>query len=106
MKGRSPTVEEKEWMDDVFEIGCIVCLEFMSVFTPCEVHHLEGKTKPGAHLKTIGLCSLHHRHKSNDGQWVSRHGDGKAAFEAEYAKEERLVELVRGRVKQLEGLRV
>lgn len=24
------------------------------------IHHVEGKTKPGAHFKTISLCDGHH----------------------------------------------
>ena len=91
-KGRKPTKEEKAWLDKVSDLGCIVCLTFHSVYSPAEPHHIDGKTKPGAHLKTIGLCPRHHRHKSNDGQWVSRHGDGRKAFESRYGTEQDILD--------------
>lgn len=96
MKGRTPNAAEKSWMAAVSELGCIVCRK-EGVFTPCEIHHLDGKTKSGAHLETIGLCALHHRHKDNGAnpQWVSRHGDGKFRFERTYGSEAELLNKTR-----------
>jgi len=73
------------------EGGCVVCRKYLSVFSPAEIHHPQGKTTPAAHLKAIPLCSRHHRIPSNTGDWVSRHGDGKKAFEAAYGTEESLL---------------
>lgn len=95
MKGRTPTKLEKEWMDSIVQVGCIVCRLHLKVFTPPAVHHTDGKTKPGAHLKTIPLCPNHHQYKSNTGRWVSRHGDSRRAFEAAYGTEEWLREETR-----------
>lgn len=95
LKGRTPTKNEKQWMGDICELGCIVCWIHDGIFTPqCSPHHIDGKTKEGAHFKTIPLCSAHHQiadtHKPK--RWISRHGDGKAAFEREYGAEEFLLE--------------
>lgn len=67
MKGRSPTKAEREWMDSVRELGCIVCIR-NEVTMPYEVppqytavHHYAGKTVDGAHFRTIGLCPAHHQ---------------------------------------------
>ena len=100
MKSRPATKDEQEWMRVVEGIGCIVCLEFLDIYTPCAVHHCDGKTKPAAHLKTIGLCGFHHQYKDNEKppRWISRHGDGKRVFEAEYGTEESLIEKVRARL--------
>lgn len=76
MKGRTPNREEKAWMDAIRELGCIVCLDNLGEHTPAAVHHIDGKTKPGAHLQTIPLCYHHHQ-----GTADSRHGAGKKAFE-------------------------
>ena len=75
------------------DLGCVVCLSYLEVFTPTEIHHIDGQTKPGCHQKTIGLCVRHHRIKSNVQQWISRHGDGRAAFEEAYGTEQELLEM-------------
>lgn len=101
--GRTPTSEEKQWMDRICQVGCIVCRLTREIFTPCSPHHMEGKTKPGAHLLTIGLCSGHHQVPDNKEpkRWVSRHGDGRAAFEQAYMPETDLLELSRQLVSNL-----
>ncbi len=67
MQGRTPTKAEKQWMNDIVQIGCICCIEEGSL-TPYEmppeytaIHHIDGKTKPEAHLKTIPICPFHHQ---------------------------------------------
>lgn len=98
LPGRTPTKEESRHMIAIANFGCVVCCRELSVFTLPEVHHMDGKTKPGAHLKTIPLCPRHHRIPSNDGAWVSRHGDGKKPFEAAYGTEEELLQWVVGEI--------
>lgn len=67
MKGRTPTKEERDWMDAARSVGCIACVVSGRIrpFTvPSEytaIHHIDGKTKPGAHLLTIPLCPDHHQ---------------------------------------------
>lgn len=90
MKGRKPTKEEKEYMDRVVALGCCVCRLFHGVESPCEIHHIDGKTKEGAHFMTIGLCYNHHRSKKRIFECVSRH-PWKNAFELRYGTEERLL---------------
>ena len=96
MKGRTPTSEEKQWMDAICDIGCIVCLLIFNRYTPGTVHHLDGKEKPGAHKKSICLCGCHHQIASPTGAWATRHGPGrntgKAAFESAYGTELYLLE--------------
>jgi len=87
MKGRKPNKAEKAWLDLIGQCGCMVCYIKRLGDSPSEVHHPTGKTTADAHLLAIPLCSRHHRHKSNDGEWVSRHGDGRAAFEKAYGTE-------------------
>ena len=94
MKGRAPTAEEKEWMGAICDLGCIVCLLELDTWTECCPHHIDGKTKPGAHLKTIGLCGRHHQ-VSGPG-YKSRHGDGKYQFGERHGKEEYLLSKTKG----------
>lgn len=101
--GCTPTAEERQWMDRICQIGCIVCRLTRELFTPCSPHHIEGKTKPGAHKLTIGLCTRHHQVPDNrkPRRWTSRHGDGRAAFESAYMPELDLLEVTRQLVSRL-----
>ena len=82
-------------MDKVAALGCIVCRLYYGVHSPAAIHHMDGKTKTGAHFKVLGLCGNHHQIASPDGQWVTRHGPGRKAgkkvFEEEYDTEENLL---------------
>ena len=60
-KSHTPTKEEKQWMDSISELGCIVCINLGYGFSPCSPHHMDGKVKKGSHLKTIPLCAIHHQ---------------------------------------------
>ena len=87
MKGRAPNKDEKQFMDLICSIGCIVCRN-QGIDTPhVTPHHIEGRVKPGAHYKVIPLCGNHHQVGDSQKRWVSRHADGKAAFEKAYGKE-------------------
>lgn len=93
MKGRSPTACEKRHMDAVQQLGCIVCLLDMNKYTPAEIHHITGKTSPGAHFNILPLCNLHHRGQNDNSLYTSRH-PYKKRFEARYGAEEYLKEQV------------
>ncbi len=91
---RALTVKDKERGKKLIELGCIVCLIHYELFTPTAIHHIDGQTKPACHQKTIGLCGNHHQIPDNNKPklWISRHGDGRAAFEAAYGTEQELLE--------------
>ena len=86
MKGRTPTADEAQWMNDVRSLGCIVCRREGKGETPAEIHHLDGKTKVGAHYHVIPLCYFHHREGSANPQFISRH-PYKRRFEERYGTE-------------------
>ena len=104
LKGRTPTKAEREHMDAVCNVGCIVCLEWLGVHSPAEPHHTTGKTKAGAHMLTIPLCPRHHRTPGRG--YISRHGNGKAAFEREYATERELLDMTLLHLERVERLSV
>jgi hypothetical protein len=98
MKGRTPTVKEREWMDRARELGCIACIKAGRII-PFEVppeytaiHHIDGKTKPGAHFLTIPLCPDDHQTGKN-----ARHKN-RVRFEERNGSEESLLELTKGYV--------
>ena len=90
---RTPTKADKERKQKLEDLGCIVCLKFMKVFTPPAIHHIDGQTKEGCHQLTIPLCGPHHQISSNIWEWVSLHGDGKKAFAQAYGTEQELLKL-------------
>ncbi len=95
MKGRTPTAKEKRYMTAIVELGCCVCANTFDVYSPATIHHCDGKTKPGAHFKSIALCASHHQVASDSGEWATRHGPGrnagKSMFEAAYGSEADLI---------------
>ena len=91
MKSRNPTRAEREWMDAIVQHGCVVCKKQYGVFTEPEVHHIDGKTKTGAHLKTIPLCYRHHREGVDTDVYTSRH-PYKKRFEERYGTEQEQLE--------------
>lgn len=85
---RALTKADRERGDKLREMGCLICLD-ADIYTPPAIHHIDGQTKPGCHSNTIPLCDKHHQHKDNQKpqRWISRHGDGRAAFEDAYGSE-------------------
>ena len=102
MKSHTPNREEKIWMDQITQIGCIVCLKLWDLQTPAEVHHIQGKTRPGSHLMTIPLCYAHHRAGKDMGMLTSRHPN-KHRFEERYGTEAELYELTKRKVEEQFG---
>lgn len=63
MKGRTPTAEESRhmtWLVETFGCWCCSRMGIENRIEDVGIHHTEGKTKPGAHFKSIPLCDGHH----------------------------------------------
>jgi hypothetical protein len=88
LSGRKPTKSEKDWMDSIIKIGCIVCKLYHHCESPACIHHIEGKTKYNAHFKTIPLCPVHHQY---GGVGIAIHA-GKKSFADRYGTEYELLE--------------
>lgn len=98
---RNLTKADRERGDKLRELGCIVCLIHLELFTEPAIHHIDGKTKKGCHQLTIPLCPNHHQYsapKERRDQWVSRHGDGKNAFQNAYGTESGLLQQTNERI--------
>jgi hypothetical protein len=89
MKGKAPTKAEKQFHDRVASLGCIACKK-ENFFNPwVSIHHIDGRTKPGAHMKVLPLCGPHHQ-DSGDSRFISVH-PWKARFEFKYGTQEDLL---------------
>jgi hypothetical protein len=101
MKGRTPTREERVFMDKVASIGCIACLLDGRVMTEVSIHHIDGRVKPGAHFKVLPLCAGHHQEGTGIPGLIAVH-PWKARFEAMYGQQEELLQLVRLLIEYME----
>lgn len=89
MKGATRTKADIEFQDRIARIGCIACLHD-GIFTPhVSIHHIDGRTKPGAHRKVLPLCGPHHQDQGIAGV-VAVH-PWKARFEREYGSQYELL---------------
>ena len=96
MAKKRPTVEEKKYMSQVADYGCIACHQD-GLNVPAEIHHIRKHTGMGlrpSHFNILPLCSVHHRTGK-----ISVHL-GKKAFESKYGTEEQLQKQLRERIEQ------
>ncbi|WP_147200855.1 Ref family recombination enhancement nuclease [Pantoea sp. CCBC3-3-1] len=61
-KGRTPTAAERTVMDALGKLPCIACLMHGKHTYEISLHHIDGRTKPGAHLLVLPLCVWHHQY--------------------------------------------
>lgn len=91
MKGRTPTAEESRFMDAMAALGCLACKKDGIANSHVSLHHIDGRTKPGAHLLVLSLCPEHHQQDDSDPTGrISIHGSRKK-FEARYGTERELL---------------
>jgi len=92
LKGRTPTAAERVVMDALGKLPCIACLQHGKESPLISLHHIEGRTKPGAHLLQIPLCNNHHQHAAPahirvEFPWlVPVHADGITGGKAEFTR--------------------
>ena len=61
MKGRNPSAAEKRFHDQLASLGCIACRIDSNHNPMVSIHHIDGRTKPGAHMRVLPLCAGHHQ---------------------------------------------
>jgi len=95
MQGKKPNKDQQAYLYIVAQVGCIACILYHDQGEAfgqgyCEIHHTNGSNN---HEEAIGLCDKHHRKPDNQNpkRWISRHGDGHAAFKERYGTDEALL---------------
>jgi len=109
MQSRNAKKSEKRHLLLSRLVPCLACALFHDEpDTPAEYHHTSGKTAPDCHFKGFSLCVNHHRIKDSHKppRWISRHGDGLAAFEQRYRPESSFVLEHKRALKVLEAMTV
>jgi hypothetical protein len=76
--------DDRDRMDALFRMGCIVCLKEFGEYSEPEMHHLRdgrGMGHKKKHHETIPLCPQHHRlgpvgigFHTDRTEWQVRHG--------------------------------
>jgi len=91
MKGRPPTAEESRFMSAIAGLGCIACKKDGWHNPDVSVHHIDGRTKPGAHFLVLGLCAGHHQHGTGANPTLIAVHPYKARFEERYGAQRALL---------------
>ncbi|MFZ3286577.1 MAG: Ref family recombination enhancement nuclease [Telluria sp.] len=103
LKGRPPTADEQRFMDAMGALGCRACAKDGIENAHISLHHIDGRTKPGAHFLVISLCGPHHQQDDTDPMGrISVHGY-KARFEAKYGTQYELLAEAKARLEQQSG---
>ena len=84
MKGRAPTAMEAWFMDRMGTLPCICCLKDGWENRDISLHHIDGRTKPGAHFLVLSLCAGHHQDGTGPNPSLIAVHPYKARFEARY----------------------
>ena len=96
-------IDEKDWLDLVHQVGCVVCAELGYGFVPCDAHHIredQGVSKRAADFLTVALCPGHHRPDFPEGF----HRLGRRKWEPKYGTElEALAATIKGVLRILRG---
>ncbi|AOY88633.1 recombinase [Marinobacter salinus] len=92
MKGKTPNKSEKEFHKRLADLGCIACYLDNRRNTEVSIHHIDGRTKPGAHMKVLPLCAGHHQDGTGIPGLVAVH-PWKARFEKLYGRQMEILQL-------------
>jgi len=84
MKGRPPTAAEAQFMSRIAALGCIACRKDGWRNPDVSVHHIDGRTKPDAHLLVLPLCAGHHQDGTGPNPTLIAVHPHKARFEERY----------------------
>lgn len=84
---------EREHLNKVASMGCIVCINEGYGQTPAEIHHIGNATmgKRASNFEVIPLCANHHR---LGGHGVAVHA-GRKTWEQNFGTEKELLEQVK-----------
>lgn len=96
---RSPTKDERAWMDAIVQYGCIACRKDGRGYVLPAVHHiLRGGLRIG-HKFTLPLCDPGHHQGGQQMGLISRH-PWKARFEQQYGSEQFLLDELKAVLKK------
>jgi hypothetical protein len=93
MKGSTPTKADRALWDRMASLGCIACRMDGNNTPDVSIHHIDGRTKPGAHQMVLPLCAGHHQDGTGFPGLIAVH-PWKARFEERYGTQAYLLAAV------------
>lgn len=85
----NPTKAERAYHDRLASVvGCIACRLDGVITHHVSIHHIDGRTKPGAHMRVLPLCGPHHQ---TGGEEAPSIHPWRRRFEAKYGTQESLL---------------
>lgn len=91
MKGSTPTKADKQLWHDMAGLGCVACRKDGIENPFVSIHHIAGRTIPGAHRLVLPLCAGHHQDGTGPDKSMIAVHPWKARFEAKYGTQEELL---------------
>jgi hypothetical protein len=92
VKGASVSKSDKQLWNALASIGCIACLKDGRPNAWVSIHHIDGRSKPGAHQKVLPLCAEHHQQNDADPLGRVAVHPNKKRFEQKYGNQYELLE--------------
>ena len=89
----NPTKQEKEYWSRIAEFGCIACRIDGYRNPIVSIHHCDGRTKKGSHMKVIALCAGHHQDGTGNDKTMLAIHPFKRRFEAKYGTQQELMDM-------------
>ncbi len=99
MKGKNPSASERAFHTRLAGLGCIACRMDGICEPMVSIHHIDGRTKPGAHMKVLPLCAGHHQDGTGAPGLIAVH-PWKRAFEKRYGSQESLLAMCHDLLKE------
>lgn len=90
MKGSNVSAVSRRFHSRMAEIGCIACRKDGRHNPLVSIHHIDGRTKPGSHMRVLPLCAGHHQDGTGAPGLVAVH-PWKKRFETMYGSQEQLL---------------
>jgi hypothetical protein len=91
----NPTKKEKNLWDKMCGLGCIACKKDGNYNPVVSIHHIDGRTKLGAHRRVLPLCANHHQTGGEDAPAIH---PWKKQFEKKYGNQYDLLAEVMGEI--------
>ncbi|MBA1179556.1 recombinase [Pseudomonas psychrotolerans] len=91
MKGKTPSAAEKRFHTALASLGCIACRMDGRLNLVVSIHHIDGRTRPGAHLRVLPLCAGHHQDGTGIPGLIAVH-PWKRRFEDRYGSQDELLQ--------------
>lgn len=87
------TTEEKAFWSRLAALGCIACMKDGIYQPEVSIHHVDGRTKPGCHMRVLPLCAGHHQDGTGENKTLIAIHPWKARFEKIYGTQEELMDM-------------